>query len=223
MKDTLNFLTRLDKNNNRDWFQSHKNLYETSHNQMIHFADQLISEMAKHDHIEHMSGKKSLFRIYRDVRFGSDKTPYKTNWGGRIKRATSELRGGYYYQIGPFGSFVMGGFFGPNAADLLHIRKHLEQEGDRLREIVGSKSFKEFFGELLGSKLKTSPRGFNSHHPEIELLRYKQFMLRHDFDSNEVLHDNFPEIVSNAFKQMRPFFDFMSEILTTDLNGRSLV
>ncbi len=223
MKKTFEFLNNLDKNNNREWFQSHKDQYTSSHEEMIAFAERLIAEMNKYDIIQTISGKKSLFRIYRDVRFGKDKTPYKTNWGGFMKRATAERRGGYYYQVDPKGSFVMGGFFGPNSQDLLHIRKQLEQEADPMREILESNAFTSFFGELLGEQVKTAPKGFDKTHPNIDLIRYKQFMLRHDFTKEEVLHDDFHVVVAKAFTRMRPFLDCMSEILTTDLNGQSLI
>ena len=95
MKSTFRFLEKLDKNNNRKWFQANKRMYDQSHEEMLNFADMLIEEMNIHDTIQTTSGKRSLFRIYWDVRFGNDKTPYKTNWGGHLKRATAELRGGY--------------------------------------------------------------------------------------------------------------------------------
>ena len=81
---------------------------------------------------------------------------------------------------------MVGGFFGPNKEDLLLIRKHLEQDSSELRKVINSKSFKLFFGELRGSKLKTAPRGFDKDHPDVDFLRYKQFMIRHDFTSKEV-------------------------------------
>ncbi|MEP1093896.1 MAG: DUF2461 domain-containing protein [Cyclobacteriaceae bacterium] len=223
MKKTFDFLRILDKNNNREWFQSNKNQYVEAHEEMIGFADLLIEEMNKHDVIQTDSGKRSLYRIYRDVRFGKDKTPYKTNWAGYLRRATAERRGGYYYQVGPMGSFVMGGFFGPNPQDLLHIRKHLEQDADPLRDVINSNEFNGFFGEMLGSQLKTAPKGFDKDHPDIDLLRYKQFMVRHDFTQKEALSKDFHLTVANAFVQMRPFFDCMSDILTSDLNGESLL
>ncbi len=223
MKKTFDFLKSLDQNNNREWFQVHKADYTASHEEMIAFAERLIAEMSQHDLIQNMSGKKSLFRIYRDVRFGKDKTPYKTNWGGFMKRASAERRGGYYYQVDPKGSFVMGGFFGPNSQDLLHIRKHLEQDADVLRDIISSKSFKTFFGEMLGEQVKTAPKGFDKEHPNIDLLKYKQFMVRHDFTQKEVLAKDFHITMTRAFREMRPFLDHMSEILTTDLNGQSLL
>lgn len=223
MDKTLDFLSRLHNHNNREWFQAHKPDYETAHNEMISFADQTLEEMNTHDVIETPSGKKSLFRIYRDVRFSKDKSPYKTHWAGRFKRAGNDRRGGYYYHVGLDQAFIMGGFFGPNAQDLLHIRHQLAQDAEPLREVIEAKEFKSYFGELLGEQLKTAPKGFEKDHPEIDLLRYKQFMVRRAFSKQEVLSKDFPKIMSDGFKQMRPFFDCMTEYLTTDLNGISLV
>ncbi|MEP1034991.1 DUF2461 domain-containing protein [Ekhidna sp.] len=223
MNNTLSFLSKLSKNNNREWFQANKTQYEQAHQEMIAFADELIALMNTHDVIENQSGKKSLFRIYRDVRFGNDKTPYKTHWAGYMRRAGADRRGGYYYRIGLDGVQVMGGFFNPNAHDLLHIRNHLAQDGDILRSVIESKQFKAFFGELLGEKLKTAPRGFEKDHPDIDLLRYKQFIIKHEFPREEMVQPDFAKKLSHAFYQMRPYFDVMTELLTTDLNGISLV
>lgn len=220
---TLSFLKKLTKNNNRKWFQDHKPEYEQAHQEMISFADKLIKEMNAHDVIETSSGRKSLFRIYRDVRFGKDKTPYKTHWAGFMRRAGADRRGGYYYRIGLNGAEAMGGFFGPNAQDLLHIRNQLAQDGDLLRDVIESNDFKSFFDELLGDKLKTAPRGFEKDHPEIDLLRYKQFMVRRRFSASEMNQPDFHLRLSDTFGKMRPFLDAMTEMLTTDLNGISLV
>ena len=95
LQPTFDFLHSLKENNDRTWFSAHKNQYEASQQNMIDFADELLNEMRKHDHIETVSGKKSLYRIYRDVRFSHDKSPYKTNRSGSFKRATKDLRGGY--------------------------------------------------------------------------------------------------------------------------------
>lgn len=223
MQTTLSFLQNLSKNNNREWFQANKADYDAAHQEMIDFANKLLLEMNTHDVIETPTGKKSLFRIYRDVRFGKDKTPYKTHWAGFMRRAGADRRGGYFYRIGLDGAYVMGGFFNPNTQDLLHIRNQLSQDGDFLREVIDSKKFKNFFGELGGEQLKTAPRGFEKDHPDIDLLRYKQFIIRHDFTLTEATKSNFPKKMSEAFQNMRPFFDCMTEILTTDLNGISLI
>lgn len=223
MINTLSFLQKLSKNNNREWFQANKSEYDAAHQEMIAFADLLINEMNSHDVIETQSGKKSLFRIYRDVRFGKDKTPYKTHWAGFIKRAGADRRGGYFYRVGLEGAYVLGGFFNPNTQDLLHIRNQLAQDADILRDVLDSKEFKNFFGVLDGDQLKTAPRGFEKDHSDIDLLRYKQFIVKHDFTYEEMLHPDFSKKLSNAFLQMRPFFDVMTELLTTDLNGISLI
>ena len=222
MKQTQRFLIQLEKNNNREWFNGHKDLYEQSRIEMLGFVEKLIAEVSKHDQVD-TSASSSLMRIYRDVRFSKDKTPYKTNWGGGLKRTGVERRGGYYYQVGVGHSFVMGGFFGPNKEDLWHIRRQMAADPDALREILQSKMFKDFFGQMIGAQLKTSPRGFDKQHPALDLIRYKQFMVKHEFSQSQMMSEEFPSIVSLAFLQMRPFFDYMSEILTTNLNGESLI
>lgn len=227
MKNTLDpiytFLNELNLNNSREWFNGHKKEYEHVQGIMINFAEKLLIEMRKHDDIETVSGKKSLFRIYRDVRFSKDKLPYKTSWSGSFKRATSSLRGGYYYHIEPGNSFIIGGFFGPNPADLKHIRNQIDQDDSFLRDILEKESVKSYFGSLMGEQVKTAPKGFPKDHSAIDLLRYKQFMLKHTFSDKEVLCIDFHKKMAEGFQKLRPFFDVMSEILTTDLNGISLV
>lgn len=178
--------------------------------------------MNTHDVIETVSGKKSLYRIYRDTRFSTDKTPYKTHWSGSFKRAGKQRRGGYYFHIEPGNSFVAGGFFGPSPQDLKLIRENIAFDALNLREIINDKNFISSFGNLNGEQLKTAPKGFDADHPDIDLLRYKQFLLISRFSDAEVLSENFLDKCNQAFKNMRPFFDHMSQILTTDANGLDL-
>ena len=98
-KESIDFLKKLSKNNNREWFNTHKDDYQEAQNDIIVFADALLYKMNTHDLIETPSGKKSLFRIYKDVRFSNDKTPYNGHWSGMFRRATKKLRGGYYFKI----------------------------------------------------------------------------------------------------------------------------
>ncbi|MGI9543458.1 MAG: DUF2461 domain-containing protein [Cyclobacteriaceae bacterium] len=222
LKPAFDFLKRLKKNNNREWFNDHKDQYLLAHQNVIDFADDLLAKMAKHDLIETQSGKKSLFRIYRDTRFSKDKTPYKSNWAGGFKRATKKLRGGYYFHIQPGNSMIAGGFWNPNSQDIKHIREQIAQDDVPLRKVLRSKKFKDYFGELQGEQVKTAPKGFDKDHSSIDLLRYKQLILVHNFKDSEVLQKDFSAKVAQGFKNMRPFMDCMSEILTTDLNGVSL-
>jgi uncharacterized protein (TIGR02453 family) len=219
----LEFLKLIKKNNNRDWFNAHKERYLKERETVIAFADALLTEMNKHDHIETQSGKKSLHRIYRDTRFSKEKTPYKTNWSGGFSRATKKLRGGYYFHIEPGNSFVAGGFWNPNSEDLKRVRDEINNDASELRKILKSKAFASTFGELKGEQVKTTPKGFDASHNDIDLLRYKQFLLVRKFSDKEVLSESFLKEANDTFKKMRPFFNYMSEVLTTDLNGVSLV
>lgn len=221
-KATFNFLKNLKENNNKEWFDAHKSDYLKQQEVMISFADGLLQRLNLHDVIETVSGKKSLHRIYRDTRFSKEKIPYKNNWSGGFTRATKERRGGYYFHIEPGNTFVAGGFFGPNAEDLKRVRDEISRDPSELRAILKSKDFKNTFGELQGEQLKTTPKGFNSDDEAIDLLRFKQFLLIKKFTDKEVLDSKFIDEVNAAFKNMRPFFDYMSEVLTTDGNGNPL-
>ncbi len=221
MKSTFQFLTKLSQNNNRDWFNTHKSEFETSDQEVKSFAGKLLDLMKTHDQID--ESKSRVYRIYKDVRFSKNKTPYKTNRSGSFARATASLRGGYYFCIATEASFVAGGFFGPNPQDLKHIRNQISAEPERLASILSDADFVKIFGTLQGGQVKTTPKGFDKDDPAIELLRYKQFIIRHDFSDGEVLSQDFAERVNETYRAMRPFLDYMSEILTTDLNGTSIL
>lgn len=219
----LEFLKQVKKNNNRDWFNANKEKYLIEHSNLVAFADALLAEMNKHDVIETPSGKKSLHRIYRDTRFSKEKIPYKTNWSGSFKRATKSRRGGYYFHIEAGNSFIAGGFWGPDPKDLKRMRDEFAVNANPLRKILKSKSFVNTFGTLKGEQMKTTPRGFDADSPAIDLLRYKQYIVMKKFTDKEVLSNSFLKQTNETFKTMRPFFDYMSELLTTDLNGISII
>lgn len=216
---SLEFLKSLKQNNNRDWFNAHKAEFSVQQALIQNFADGLLAGLNIHDVIETLSGKKSLHRIYRDTRFSKEKIPYKNNWSGSFKRATKQRRGGYYYHIEPGNTYIAGGFQQPDPQDLKRIRDDISQDPGPLRNILKSKSFIQTFGTLKGEQLKTTPKGFDATHEAIDLLRYKQFLLRKNFTDEEVLSSSFIQQAGEVFKQMRPFFDYMSEVLTTDSNG----
>jgi len=218
----FDFLNTLQKNNNREWFAEHKDEFLKEQALLEAFADDVLKQLNTQDVIETVSGKKSMYRIYRDTRFSKDKTPYKTHWSGSFKRAGKSRRGGYYFHIEPGNSFVAGGFWGPNAEDLKLIRDNLAFDASAFREIIHSQSFISNFGNLKGDQLKTTPKGFDAGHPDIDLLRYKQFILIKKYADEQVLAQGFPELVVQTFFQMRPFLDYMTEILTTDANGMDL-
>jgi uncharacterized protein (TIGR02453 family) len=123
---SINFLKNLDKNNNRDWFSANKKISLESQTNMTVFVDQLILLMNHHDVIENTSGKKSLYRIYNDIHFNTNKLPYKPRFTFSLQRATAQRRGGYYVNIKPGNTFLASGFFNPNPAEVKRIRKDIE-------------------------------------------------------------------------------------------------
>ena len=221
-KESLEFLSTLSKNNNRDWFNKHKDEYLAARENIVAFADALLHEMNKHDKIETASGKKSLFRIYKDVRFSKDKTPYNTHWSGAFKRATMQLRGGYYFRIEPGNSYIIGGFWGPDKDDMKRIRENIVANYPYWNALLKNGGIKKTFGTMIGEKLSSAPRGYSKNHRAIDLLRHKQFLLKHEFTDKEVYSSGFVFNVVFTFRMLRPFFDFMSEVLTTDANGVSV-
>jgi uncharacterized protein (TIGR02453 family) len=218
---TLTFLKDLEKNNNREWFSANKSRYAQAQENVIRFLDQLVMKMNQHDRLQTQSGKESLYRIYNDVRFSADKTPYNPRFAGNLKRQKPQLRGGYYFWIKPGESRVGCGFTYPNAEDLLRIRHDIDANYKKWKHLLNSKTIQSAFGDMQGDQVKTAPRGFAKDHPAIELLRYKQFWFEHSFTDKEVMADGFLDQVNKTFKTIRPFFNHMSEVLTTDLNGES--
>ena len=214
-KTTLKFLKDIKLNNNREWFAMNKPRYQEAHEEMKAFSETLLNKMSHHDEIENIRP----YRIYRDVRFSKNKLPYKNNLGCGMKRATKWKRGGYYFNIEPGNNFVGGGFWGPNPADLKRIRQEIAADHKPLQKIINSAAFKKTFGVLEGEQVKTAPKGYPKDHQAIELLRYKQFLLRHQFSDEQVTTAGFVNELSKAFKAMRPFLNYMSEVLTTDENG----
>jgi len=218
-KSTFAFLKKLEENNNRDWFTENKPQFQIEQKKTKEFYKTLMERLKLHDSIDAFK----FFRIYRDVRFSKDKTPYKIHFSGSFSRATKRLRGGYYVHISPEGSFLAGGFWEPNKEDLLRIRKEFEMDTSEIRAILRNKTFVKHFGKLQGESLKTAPRGFDKEHEDIDLIRMKQFIVVRNFSDKEVLAPNFLDELDESFKAMRPYFDYMSEILTTDLNGQSVL
>jgi uncharacterized protein (TIGR02453 family) len=211
---SFQFLKELKNNNNREWFTEHKGRYINELQKIESFADELLQRMKQHDQIDTMSGKKALHRIYRDIRFSSDKTPYKTNWSGGFHRMGAQRRGGYYFSLQPGGqSVIAGGFWGPVPHDLKLIRDEFTFDDKPIRTVLALPGIKSFFGGLSGETLKTVPRGYDPSHLAADLVRHKQFILERKFTDKEVLAKDFIEVAVSTMRAFRPFFDYMSHAL----------
>lgn len=219
-KECLQFLSDLKENNNKAWFEEHKPIYKQHQAATNAYFEEVQERLKESDLIE---GFK-VYRIYRDVRFSKDKTPYKHYIHCLFKRATAALRGGYWLGIEPGDkSIVGGGFYGPNPADLKRIRKDIEFDEAPLRAIIEDKQFKKFFGTIKGAEVKTAPRGFSTEHPAIDLIRKKQFYVMRSFTDKQVTSAKFMDQVVETHLALRPFFDYMSEVLTMNADGESEV
>ena len=219
-KITFSFLNNLVKHNNREWFAENRKDYEASKHEVVSLVNTVQERLNVIDKIE----ESKIYRVNRDVRFSKDKSPYKTSMSGYFKRAGESRRGSYYFSIQPGGNTVIGGgFYGLNKEDLFRIRKEFEMDGTVINKITSDKRFIEYFEKLKGSGVATAPRDFDKEHPNIKWIRMKQFYAFRSFTDKEVLSPSFPIEVMNTFEAIRPFFDYMSEILTTNLNGESLL
>src|SRR5690606_38805111 len=218
-KKALAFLEHLKNNNDREWFEANKSEFKAQQAETKAFFESVGEQLEQQDEV----GKPKMFRIYRDVRFSKDKRPYKTHFAASFPRLGPHLRGGYYIHIQPGGSFLATGFWNPNKEDLLRIRKELEMDASEFKEAIGDKTLVEVWGNLKGEAVKTAPKGFDREHPDIGLIRHKQFLFVRNFTDGEVLSDTFLNEVDRSYRAIRPFFDMMSLVLTTDLNGESVL
>ena len=217
--DVITFYKELSENNTREWFEPQKKRFKSLELEIKQYAEEIKNNLNETDEIEHTK----IFRIYRDVRFSKNKTPFKTHFGISFHRKKPDLRGGYYIHISPGNSFIATGFWNPDKDDLYRIRKEMEVDAKEFREIINKDEFKFHWGNLQGEEVKTAPKGFSKEHPDIDIIRKKQFLFIKKFTDKDVLARNFSEQIVTNFKAIRPFFDHMTSILTTDLNGVSLL
>ena len=218
LSSSVSFFKKLKKNNNRDWFAENKPKFKELELEIKAFGEELKDRLNEFDNVDRFK----LFRIYRDIRFSKDKTPFKTHFGLTWHRTKPLNRGGYYLHISPGKNFLACGFWDPNTNDLKRIRKELEYDAKEFRDIIASKEFFSVWGNLEGSELKTAPRNFDKNHPDIDLIRKKQYIFSISFSDEEVCEPQFINKLENALKMVRPFTDYMSDVLTSDENGESL-
>ena len=213
------FFKQLAKNNNREWFEQHKPEFKALETEVKQFGEALKDKLNQHDSIDRFK----VFRIYRDVRFSKDKTPYKTHFGLTWHRTKPEFRGGYYLHLKPDDIFLACGFWDPAPADLKRIRQEIDLDGDEYRNLINAPAFKNTWGALQGNAVKTAPKGYAKDHPNIDLLRFKQHIFMIRYTEVEVAAADFMDRLDAALQAVRPFVDYMSAVLTTNADGEPLV
>jgi uncharacterized protein (TIGR02453 family) len=211
----LNFLDELSRHNSRDWFEKNRPAYESARGTFEEFIDHLIDIFRTPDDLQGLSARECVTRIHRDLRFSKDKTPYNTSFSAIIAPGgkKSSLQG-YYVSIAPRGrTLIAGGLHMPTPEQLGRFRQAINRDATSFKVITGKKAFIQQFGKIAGERLKTAPKGYDRAHPEIELLQLKEVTVLHYFTDQEVLAGDFPEKAVASCRAMRPFLDYLNEVL----------
>jgi uncharacterized protein (TIGR02453 family) len=215
-KATLDFISGLQKNNDREWFNNNRKLYDTAKSNFESFVQALIENITEFEPIlKGLEAKNCIYRINRDTRFSNDKSPYKTNFGAFIVRGgrkNGDKFAGYYVHIEPGKSMIAGGAYMPPSPWLASIREKISDQPQLIKEILNEKDFKKHFKGLEGDKLKKAPKGFPPDHPVIELLRYKSYLAVNEISDNQVLEGRFLNFVLENLRAMKPLNDFLNDI-----------
>lgn len=214
-KDTLNFLSELKENNHKEWFDANRKRYEAVKKDIKENVQELINGIAEFEPaVAAIKPKDCVFRINRDIRFSNDKSPYKTNLGAYISRGGKKSpHAGYYFHIEPGNCFLAGGMYTPESGVLSAVRQEIDYNTAEFKSIIQSKEFKKLFGEIHGEQLKTAPKGYSKDHPEIELLRYKSYLMVHNISDTEVTKPGFTDKAVSVFKAMQPMNEFLNRVL----------
>jgi uncharacterized protein (TIGR02453 family) len=207
-KDTFRFLSQLAENNNRPWFEKNRAAYEKSRADYIEFVTKLTAGIRKIEAIPEKEPAKYVQRIYRDIRFSKDKTPYKKFFSSLIERGPEDRKCPLYLHFQPGKSMMGGGVWDPSTEILKKIRQEIDYNSAGLRKIINAKDFLKHFGKISGEKLARLPKGYEADNPSIELLRFKQFFVQKDLEDELVLSKNLIPELLKSYKAAIPFFTF---------------
>lgn len=213
--NVLQFLESLKKNNNREWFCANKSWFEEAKNEVESLMNQLIPAVRKFDNeIGILSPKDCMFRIYRDVRFSKDRSPYKINFGGFITKGGRRAgNAGYYLHIEPQNSFLGGGIYMPSGASLKAIRQEIYYNVDEFKKIIYNDDFAKYFKHLEGEKLERHPKDFPADFSDIELLKFKSYVVLHPLADKILLSEVLLNYVIKIFKSMISLNHFINRAL----------
>jgi len=216
-REGIAFLQRLKKNNNRPWFQKHREEYE----ELVRFPMEcliaslgpLMTERAPEFEFQ---PRRSIFRIYRDVRFSKNKAPYKTNIAAsfevRGNKSPTELPG-FYLGIEPGEIFIGGGVYMPAGDQLKKIRQSIAEHPEDFLRIIEDPAFKKMFKEIMGERLQKAPLGYPKDHPMIGHLRLKQFFVGRIMSDAACLRPRFVTTVAEVLHTALPFVRWLQRVV----------
>ncbi len=209
------FLKELEQNNNREWFTENKAKYQQVNEAFKLFVAKLIAGISEFDDkIKGLEPKHCIFRIYRDVRFSKDKSPYKINFGAYlVKGGRRSGNSGYYLHLQNNASFIAGGVHMPPPPELNKIRKEIYYNIEEFKQIINEPKVKKYFKEISGDKLIRPPKDFPADFPDIELLKYKSYSFFENISQEQCLQADFFDFLIERFKLMKPLVKFMNRTL----------
>jgi uncharacterized protein (TIGR02453 family) len=211
---TLLFLQELAENNNREWFQENRKLYDSIRASLETLVGELIVEVGKLEDLGTTKVKDCIFRINRDIRFSKDKAPYKRHLAAAIGPGGRQSgRIDYYLHIQPGGESMLGaGMWNPTSVQLAKYRQEIDYNAAELKAIIEQAEFRNYFPEAWGESMKAAPKGYAKDHPEIELLRRKQLFFMHKFTDEEVTSRDFVRLIMEGIVVLKPYCDFLNYI-----------
>lgn len=211
----LNFLTQLQANNNREWFNENKSKFLEAKEAFEVLTEELIAKVELFDpNIKGIKAKDCIFRIYRDVRFSKDKSPYKTHFGAYINQGGRKGKTcGYYLHIEPGATMLAGGIYAPPADVLYEVRDAIYADTEEFKSILSSTDFKTHFNGLEGDKLKRPPKDFPKDFEDIELLKHKSFICTKSISNESLTQEGFTNEVLRTFIAIKPLNDFLNRAI----------
>ncbi|MCX6123067.1 MAG: DUF2461 domain-containing protein [Ignavibacteriales bacterium] len=216
-KECINFLKQLKRNNNREWFEKHKEEYERNVKApMLSFIAALQPHFARFAPEFDLNPKRSIFRIYRDIRFSSDKTPYKTHVAAHfVLRGMPKgfIGSGYYIQLEPGEFFVGGGIYLPDGNQLKNIRKAIATRGEEFLSIIENRRFKKRFAPFDWSKLQRVPKGYDETNPMADWLKYKQFFVGVSLPETKCHSESLLDETARICEEASPLVRFLNKSL----------
>jgi uncharacterized protein (TIGR02453 family) len=217
LEKSLSFLTNLKENNYKEWFHENKPLYEEAKKEFESLVGIIIQEVRSIDKsVNFIEPKDCIFRIFRDIRFTTDKTPYKTNFGAYMARGGGRKSeyGGYYFHLEPDNCLLAGGIWMPQPDVLKALRQEIYHNIDEFLEIISNKEYKKHFGEIdQDSMLKTAPKDYPKDWPHINLLKYKSYTVSKSLPQEIITGAGLIKEVNAVFKAMLPYNNFLNKVI----------
>lgn len=215
-KETIDFLKKLKKNNSKEWFETNRASYLNAKENYLGFVAEVLNSLKSIDNtLQDIQPKNCVFRINRDIRFSSNKDPYKTNFGASFSKGGKKVSSaGYYFHLEPGACFIGGGYWMPMAVDLNKIRQEIDYNFDEFKKIINEKRFTSYFGTLDNKeKLVRPPKGYEKDNPALAYLKLKNFIVTSSIEDSELLDNHLIKKVTAHFQTMKPLVDFLNRAI----------